>query len=73
MTTALHWIGSLPSLLQAELDRAVTAELHAIVSDICRSRISKPAGHAANDVSACGQADAQAIAESSTASGQIAA
>jgi hypothetical protein len=38
MTTTFRWIGSLSSALQAGLDHAVSAELHSITSEICRSR-----------------------------------
>jgi hypothetical protein len=65
MTTALRWIGSLSSVLQAGLDRAVSAELHAITSGICRSRtIAKPAAAAAADVSGCGSVGAAGLSGS---------
>jgi hypothetical protein len=66
MTTTLRWIGALPSALQAGIDRAVSAELHAIASDISRSRLAGRATHA-TEAAAC-------VAEANCAApGQIAA
>jgi hypothetical protein len=74
MTTTLRWIGSLPSVLQASLDRAVSAELHSIASDICQSKLTaRLAANGSAQVSGCDFVKSAASDINSTAPEKIAA
>jgi hypothetical protein len=70
MTATFRWIGSLPSVLQSGLDRAVSAELHSITANIRRSKI---AGHAAAAISVGDLTEADAADAGSAAPGKMAA